>query len=63
MGAKSTITISRDEAEAKILQMLPHLSDTAVADLLETVNDELYANHDWDNCLGLHNFWIGSDPS
>lgn len=58
MGAKSTRDISREFAIGFITEQLQNMSDHALADLVEVINDDLIYKRDWDNSLGLHNFCI-----
>lgn len=58
MGAKSTIDISRVFAINFITEQLENMSDQALADLVEVINDDIRDRQDWDNSLGLHNFCI-----
>lgn len=55
MGAKSTLSISREEALEKITYFLTNASDVAIADVLEVLNDDAGFNDKW---LGVRNFMI-----
>lgn len=58
MGAKSTLDMDREEAIARILELLRRAEDQTIASVLEELNDDADRRGDYEHCLGLHNFRI-----
>jgi len=56
MGAKSTVTLERQDAIDCILDLLRNADEETIADVLEVLNDEAFRKHN--NSLGLHNFRV-----
>ena len=58
MGAKSTRNIEKEYALDMISILLEKASDRAIADVLEVLNDDAADRNDFDNYLGLSNFYV-----
>lgn len=58
MGAKSTVYITRQEALEFVFVHINQMSDRALADLVETINDDLLQNKNYEYSFGLHNFVV-----
>lgn len=62
MGAKSTVDISREGAISFITECLNDISDEALAEVVESLNDDLLARSQFEKAFGLSNFRIGDPP-
>lgn len=58
MGVKSTKDITRSQALHFITDAMYEVDNVTLARLVEEINDYLERKGDYENSLGLHNFYI-----
>lgn len=58
MGAKSTVYITRQEALDFVSAHINQVSSLALEEVLELINDNLYANKNYEHGFGLASFII-----